>query len=325
MADVEGRTMRAARILVVDDEEQNRKFLRRVLAPLGYEIGDACDGNEALEAIAKQEPDLVLLDVVMPGVDGYEVCRRMKSETRTRLIPIVMLTGLDRLADRIKGLDLGVDEFLTKPFNVMELTTRVRSLLSLKHFTDELEHAGLVLTSLARAVEVRDAYTGEHGKRVGDNAVRVGRALGLDYDELEALRVGGILHDIGKIAVPDSVLRKPGPLTSGEADVMRTHAAAGWDLVRPMRTLEKVLPIIRHHHEHLDGSGYPDGLSGSAIPLRVRIISIVDMYDALLTNRPYKPALPHETCVSMLREEVVRGWWDGEVLETWIRLLEKGE
>lgn len=307
--------MPAERILVVDDEEANRNLLREILRPLGYQVREAADGEEALAAVAENAPDLILLDLMMPRRNGYEVCRELKSDPRTRLVPIIILTTLEQLQDKIKAIDLGADDFLNKPFHTVELTARVRSLLSLKHFTDEFELASKVLRSIALVVEGRDRYTGDHCKRLGEYAVRIGKTLGLGQEDLETLWLGGIFHDLGKIAVSDLVLNKPAPLTPEEFALMKTHPAVGADLCGAMRTMERVIPLIRHHHEKLDGSGYPDGLAGEDVPLLVRIITAVDVYDALATARPYRRALPHETCMTILREEAARGWWDRDIVE----------
>lgn len=313
--------MRGARVLVVDDEQANRSMLRDVLEPLGYSVAEAPDGERALEAVAREVPDIVLCDVMMPRRDGYSVCKALKSDPKTRLVPIVMLTSLDQLPDKLMAVELGADDYLTKPFSVVELVTRVRSLLSLKHFTDEFEHASRVLESIALVVEGRDRYTGDHCRRLGRYGTLVGKALGLGEDDLKVLWLGGIFHDLGKIAVSDSVLNKPDRLTADEFAVMRSHPVVGAELCGSLRTMEKVVPLIRHHHERLDGSGYPDGLKGAEIPLLVRILSVVDVYDALATRRPYREALPHETCLRIMREETRRGWWDAEVLEALDRSL----
>jgi len=310
-----------ARVLVVDDQEANRLMVREVLEPLGYTIAEAPDGAEALEAVKREVPDIILCDVVMPNCDGYAVCRALKSDPTTRLVPIIMLTSLDQLPDKLQALELGADDYLTKPFNVVELTTRVRSLLSLKHFTDEFEHASRVLESIALVVESRDRYTGDHCRRLGRYGTLVGQAMGLDDPDLRSLCLAGVFHDLGKIAVPDTVLNKPGRLTPDELSVMRNHPITGANLCATMRTMDKVVPLIRHHHEKLDGSGYPDGLKGGEIPLVVRILTVVDVYDALATDRPYREALPHSKCMEIMHEEVRRGWWDGNVLETLDRCL----
>jgi putative two-component system response regulator len=314
-------SMRNIRILVVDDEASNRRLLRHILTPLGYEVVEAADGVEALAEVAKSIPDLILLDVMMPQRDGYDVCRELKTNPRTRLVPVVMLTGLDHRTDKIKAANLGADEFLTKPFDVTELTARVKSLVSLKHFTDEMENASQVLESVAMVVEGRDKYTGTHCKRLAEYATRVGRTLGLGEEDLRILRLGGVLHDLGKIAISDNILNKPGGLSSEEWRDMRRHPVVGAELCRSMRTLDKVLPLIRHHHEKLDGSGYPDGLSGKEIPVLVRIISVADVYDALATKRSYKNSLPREKCFEILREEATKGWWDRDIVETLVQTV----
>jgi len=307
--------MRAARILVVDDEEANRKLLREILEPQGYLLREAADGDEALAALTESVPDLVLLDLVMPRRDGYSVCREIKNDPRTRLVPVIILTTLDQMQDKLKAVELGADDFLNKPFHTIELTTRIRSLLALKHFTDEFEHASGVLQSIALVVEGRDKYTGDHCRRLGQYAVRIGKTLGLGQEDLETLWLGGIFHDLGKIAVSDVVLNKPAPLSAEEFTLMKTHPSVGANLCKSMRTMERVVPLIRHHHEKLDGSGYPDGLAGKEIPLLVRIITAVDVYDALATARPYRRALPHETCMRIMREEVSKGWWDRDIVQ----------
>ncbi|HEX7900293.1 MAG TPA: HD domain-containing phosphohydrolase [Planctomycetota bacterium] len=313
--------MRTTRILIVDDEVVNRTLLRGILAPLGYEIVEAADGEAALARVAEALPDLILLDVLMPRMNGYDVCKALKSDPRSRLVPIVLLTGLDKVDDKIKAADVGADEFLTKPFNVAELTTRVRSLLSLKFFTDELEHASTVLESVALVVEGRDHYTGNHCRRLAEYAQRVGRELKVSADDLRILQLGGVFHDLGKIAISDMVLNKPGKLSPEEWQLMRRHPLTGFELCQSMRTMGRVLPLIRNHHEKLDGSGYPDGLKGDEIPLLVRITSVVDVYDALATKRSYKDSLPQARCLEILREEAAKGWWDRDVVEALARIL----
>jgi len=312
------------RILVVDDIEPNRLLLRDILEADGYVVQEAANGDQALAAVASDPPDVVLLDAVMPGRDGFDVARVLKADPKTRLVPIVMVTALTALDDKLLAVSLGVDDFLTKPINRAELRARVRSLVSLKHFTDELEHASQVLEALAIAVERRDGYTGRHCRRVGAYARRVGRALGLDAAALEVLRLGGVFHDIGKISVPDEILRKDEELSTGERSVMCRHVEAGAELCSPMKTMRKVVPIIRHHHERLDGSGYPAGLAGDQIPLAVRIVTVVDIFDALTTDRPYRAALAPDVALATLREETSRGWWDAEIVETFARCLAEG-
>jgi len=315
--------MRTVRILVVDDEAPNRRFMRRILEPLGYEILEAGDGEEALAVIGRESPDMVLLDIQMPKMDGYTVCRTIKHDPNTRLVPVVIVTSLDQIPDKVKAVELGADDYLAKPVNITELTTRVGSLAKLKQYTDELEHSSRVFEGIALVVERRDAYTHDHGKRIGEYASRVGKSLGINDTDIGTLRLAGIFHDLGKIAVPDGILHKPGKLTVEEFATMKSHPVVGSDLVRPMKTMDKVLPLVRHHHEKLDGSGYPDGWRGAEIPVLVRIISVVDVYDALNTKRPYKEAIPRERCLSIMREEVGRGWWDRDIVETFAKIIQE--
>ena len=303
------------RILVVDDDEIVRQILQDQLQGEGYQVRTAADGEEALARVAEDPPDLILLDVIMPRIDGYEVCRQLKSDPRTILIPVVMVTSLQATQERIKGIEAGADEFLSKPCNPQELMTRVRSLLKLKRHTDELENAETVLFSLALSVEAKDPYTNGHCDRLARYSVALGKRLDLSPEYLKALHRGGILHDVGKIGVPDAILLKPGPLTEAERQVVQTHPVIGERICAPLKSLRLVLPIIRHHHERLDGSGYPDGLKGDEIPLTARILQTVDLYDAFTTQRPYKPAYSSDQAFAIMREEAARGWWDLRLIE----------
>ena len=297
-------------ILVADDEPANRELLEDLLTAHGYQVATAKDGREALEQFARLQPELMLLDVKMPKLDGFEVCRQLKNNPETRLTPIVLVTALSATEDRIRGIEAGADDFLNKPFDRSELLALVRSLLSLKAYTDELERAETVLFALARSIEGRDPYTGGHCERLSDYSSRLGERLGLPEDQVMALRRAGTVHDIGKVAVPDAILLKPGRLTEEEMNIMKTHPVVGEQICAPLKTFRLVLPIIRHHHEKLDGTGYPDGLKGEEIPLTARILTIVDVYDALTTERPYRRALSTAEAFAIMEEEVAKGWWD---------------
>jgi putative two-component system response regulator len=303
-----------ATILVADDVEANREMLAAMLRNEGYRVVLAADGEEALELLATGPVDLALLDVMMPRRTGISACREIKSKAETRLLPIVLITGLDGVADRIRGIECGADDFLTKPVRKEELIARVKSLLRINMYTDELDHAESVLFSLARSIEAKDPQTEGHCDRLSKCAVALGRRMGLPEDQLVALRRGGMVHDLGKTAVPERILQKAGPLTEEEWAVMKKHPEIGERICRPMRSLSQVLPIIRYHHEKLDGSGYPDGLKSGAIPLTARILSTVDIYDALTTDRPYRAALSPEKAFAIMDEEVKRGWWDGALV-----------
>ena len=310
----------SGKILVVDDQPLNVELLEADLLSHGYEVLTAYDGKAALEKVTKESPDLILLDVMMPGMDGFEVCRRMKSDQETMLIPIVMVTALSARDDRIRGIEVGVDDFLTKPYDKQELQARVKSLLRVKLFTDELEKAEAVIASLALGVEAKDSYTEDHCNRLSRYSVAMGKNLGLPLEQLRALRLGGILHDVGKIGIPDAILQKQGKLSGEEFSIMQQHPVIGFNICSPLRSLKNVLPIIRHHHERCDGSGYPDGLRGEEIPLTARILTIVDVYDALRTERPYKPAYDHAKAMEILSEETAKGWYDSELLEKFAKL-----
>jgi putative two-component system response regulator len=278
-------------ILVVDDDADLRTMLAEALGHLGYRVTTAASAEAALEAVERAVPDLVLTDVHMAGITGVELCARLKGTPRLRLTPVVIMTAVADLDARVAGLAAGADDFFPKPFDFIELRTRVAALLRIKALIDQLEHAENVLVTLGLTIEARDTYTAGHCERLGRYATAVGRALGVDEAMLAALRLGGFLHDLGKVAVPDGILLKPGRLEADERARMQTHAGVGESMVRGLRTLDAVRPIIRHHHERWDGSGYPDGLAKEAIPLGARIMAVVDVWDALVTARPYKAAL----------------------------------
>lgn len=311
------------RILVVDDQEENLDLLEGVLVPRGYRVVRARSGAEALEAVAKELPDLILLDIQMPQPDGLEVCRRLKEDEKTRLIPIVMVTVLGELGNRVQAIEAGADDFVTKPFHRVELEARVRSLLKLKQFTDELESAETVLFTLALTVEAKDPYTEGHCERLAGYTIRLGKRLGLPSEYLTALRRAGFLHDLGKIAIPEAILLKPGPLAPAEWEMMRQHPIIGERICKPLRSLRLTLPAIRHHHERWDGSGYPDGLRGEEIPLTARILQVVDVYDALITDRPYQPALSPAHALEVLLEEADRGWWDPALVKEFVAMIQE--
>ncbi|HTV60074.1 MAG TPA: HD domain-containing phosphohydrolase [Verrucomicrobiae bacterium] len=298
------------KILIVDDESAARTALEMLLRREGFEVRDASSGETALVECASFRPDLILLDIMMPGLSGFEVCRRIKATPETRLTPVVLITGLSEPIDRIAGINAGADDFLSKPIDMNELLARARSLLRIKQYTDELESAEVVLESLALSIEARDPYTRGHCDRLAEMSVGLGRRLGMSPEELKALRQGGSVHDIGKVVIPDAILLKPGPLTSAEMAVIRKHPEAGERICAPLKTFRLVLPIIRHHHEKFDGSGYPDGLRGEDIPLTARILQLADVYDALTTERVYRKAAPPEEGLKIMDREASQGWWD---------------
>ena len=312
----------APTILVVDDNPDNALLMRELLSSKGYDVVVSLHVEQAESKIRQHQPDMILLDVVMPGKSGYELCRELKDDPVTRLIPVVMVTGLTDREDRIRGKEAGADEFLTKPFFPEELFARVKSLLKIKEFTDELEHAESVLKTLALSVEARDPYTEGHCERLSRYARDLGTHLGYSSDAVLALERGGFLHDLGKITIPDAILKKHNNLTPEEWQIMKQHPVTGENICRPLRSLRNVLPIIRHHHEHWNGSGYPDGLRGEQIPLLARTLQVGDVYDALRTERPYKPALRHEQCEATMLDEARRGLWDKELVHEFFFMLQ---
>jgi putative two-component system response regulator len=297
-------------ILLADDDVDVRDMLEYMLRAQGYRVVCAEDGSQALGLIEELRVDLVLMDVVMPGRSGFSVCREIKARAETRLIPVVLITGLTSLEDRVEGIECGADDFINKPLHRDELLARVRSLVRLKRFTDELESAENVLFTLARSIEAKDPYTVGHCDRLSRTSVALAERLGLSEDKCIALRRAGIVHDIGKVAVPEHILLKPGPLNEAERAIIETHPVVGERICAPLKSFRGVLPIIRHHHERLNGTGYPDHLQGNEIPLTARILQTVDIYDALTTERPYRAALAREHAFSIMREECRRGWWD---------------
>src|SRR5438876_4748440 len=305
-------------VLVVDDGEINRALVEAFLSDLDCRLQSAEDGPSALAAIDKETPDLVLLDVQMPGMDGYEVCRRIKAGPRGRLLPVVMLTALDNANDRVLALEAGADDFMSKPVDRVELVARVRSALRLKAVYDTLDSAEHVIFSLAAAVEAKDPYTEAHTQRVAESARRIGSCLGLPSSDLEALYRGGLIHDIGKIGVPDAILLKPGPLDAEEMTRMQLHPIIGANIVAPLRSSAGLLPIIRNHHEHFDGTGYPDRLAGASIPRLARIVSVCDAFDALVNDRPYRARKTIDEAVAALSVGA-KCQWDPEVVDLFVR------
>ena len=310
-------------ILIADDHESSRSGLQGLLELAGYRVITVGDGQGALDEFYRFHPDLLLLDVRMPGVDGIEVCRRIKGHRDSRLVPVVLITGQSANDDRVSGIEAGADDFLVKPVDREQLLARVHSLLKQKSYTDELERAELVLFALARSIEGKDPYTEGHCERLAELSSRLGEFMGLPPAEVNALRRAGIVHDIGKVAVPDAILLKQGPLTPEEQEILRRHPVEGEMICAPLRSFHLVLPIIRHHHEKFDGSGYPDHLRGEQIPLTARILQTVDVYDALTTERPYKRALNRYETLDTMAQEVKRGWWDAQVFRAFRKMMQE--
>lgn len=310
-----------ARVLVVDDEERNRRLLVAMLAAEGYAPVEASDGAQALDLVRQDPPDLVLLDIMMPGMDGYEVARALKADAATKAIPVVMVTALDDRDSRLRGLEAGAEEFVTKPVDRLELRVRVKNLLRLKEYSDFLgEHNRILdaqvkertrqlvssyreaIRTLTRAASYKDEETGAHVARISFYTVELASALGLDAEFCDTIHYASPMHDVGKIAIPDAILGKPGGFEPHEWEIMKTHAGLGGKLLQGSDSPYLVMgaEIAAGHHERWDGGGYPLGLAGEAIPLSARIMNICDQYDALRSKRPYKPAFSHEKTLEII-------------------------
>jgi putative two-component system response regulator len=312
-------------LLIVDDHPRGAAALEMLLVAAGYEVRTAPGGAAALRLVRDEPPDLVLMDVRMPGMDGFDACRSIKEDDQTRLIPVVLVTAFDDSRSRIRGIEVGADDFISKPINPSELLARVGALLRVKRYTDELDSAESVLVALSLTIEVRDGMTEGHCQRLAEHASALGRTIGLDDDDVFALRRGGFLHDIGKVGIPDAVLFKPGPLTFGEYELIKQHTTIGDRICCGLRSLRKVRPIVRHHHERLNGTGYPDGLRGDAIPLLAQIMSVVDVFDALINPRPYRAALPVAHAIDELRREAEFEWLRPDLVEIFAAQIDRGE
>jgi putative two-component system response regulator len=322
-ADTAGPRPHAPKILVVDENPDGQLLLRELLSSRGYEVMTAGEADEARDLVRSGHPDLILLDVVLPQNSGYELCRELKQDSVSRQVPMVMLKGICDREDHLRGMEAGADDLLRHPLYPEELFSRVKSLMKLKDFTGDLENAESVLRALALGIESRDIYTGSHCRGVARYAADVGHHIGLDQESVVALERGGYLHDLGKVSVPDEILRKSSELTPSEWEQMKQHPVTGEAICRPLKLFNNVLPIIRHHHEHWDGSGYPDQLRKSEIPLLARILGIVDAYDAMRTARTYKPAMAHADVERIMTEEAGRGLWDRDLVTIFFAMLER--
>jgi putative two-component system response regulator len=311
-------------ILILDQVDVNRRLLRAMVKAEPYRILEARHAREALALMGHEKVDLVILDLMMPGMSGPEFCRTLRADRRTQLVPILMLTSIQGVENEVAGIASGADEFLLKPLHPTVVRTRIKAMLRNKAAIDSLEEAETILFALAQAIEHRDKYTAGHCQRLAWYSVSMGMALGLPRSQLLALHRGGFLHDIGKVAVPDAVLHKKGGLDEDEWRLMRSHTLKGEEICRPMKSLASVLPVVRSHHERWDGSGYPDGLRGAQISLVARILQVADIYDALTTARPYKSAYSPAQSLSMLDDEVARGWRDPELVVIFKQLHRNG-
>lgn len=309
------------RVLIVDDDPHHRALERELLDSPLYQVEEASSGPDALIRLSHAEYDVVLLDKRMPGMDGDETCRRIRSDLGLKLLPVLMVTGNSDVDNLTLSMEAGATDFVRKPYDPSELLARLNSAASRKRLTDQLDSAESLLFALARMVEAKDGTTGDHCSRLSHTGVVLGKALGLTSEELQALKRGGILHDIGKLGIPDNILLKPGKLIEQEWGLMRQHVYIGAQIVGGLKSMRLTVPIIQHHHERWDGTGYPDGLQGKEIPLLARVFQIVDIYDALRNARPYKPAMSRDEVISIMEEEAAKGWRDPEITTVFLDIV----
>jgi putative two-component system response regulator len=309
------------KVLIVDDNVTNVELLFAHLKPYNYELEKAYDGEEALKKIEASPPDLILLDLMMPKLSGYEVCQKIKTDPKTQFIPVIVITALKELEDKIRAIEMGADDFLMKPFNKVELITRVKSLLKLKELYDDVDRSETIIFTLAEMLEAKDVYTRGHSERVAKYSVLLARYIGLSEPDQEWIRRGALLHDVGKIGVRESILNKPEKLSQEELAHIRSHPARGCEICRTLNSLAPCLPIIRHHHERIDGLGYPDGINDKELTIGPRIVSVADAYDALTSNRPYRKGIPPAEALKIFEKEKESGQWDPKLVGEFIKLI----
>ena len=302
----------AAKILIVDENPLSRMTAFDLLSLDGYEVIEL--DCIAVDSIKKQQPDLILLDAMLRQMDSFALCRQLKESCYTANIPVVFTTLTDSRENRIKAMEVGANDVLIKPLNRTELSTRVKSLIDLKRFNDGLDRTEQVLFTIAKAVDNR-AVTKGGSVRVASLVGTFGQYLDLTSAEIDDLAFAAHLHDIGTIAIPDAVMLKAGALTSEETELIRQHVLFGEEICQPLRNRGGVLPIVRHHHEKWDGTGYPDGLAGAEIPYLAQVFQIIDIYDALTSDRPHKRAYSPNEALEIIIEEAQKGWRNPELVE----------
>lgn len=308
-------------ILVVDDVQSNLELMGAIFEKEGFQVYSAIGAHSAIEIFQKYSIDLAVLDVMMPGIDGYELCAKFKNMSAKHFFPVILLTALTDRNSRIKGLESGADDFISKPFDTIELILKIRSLLKIKTLQEELDHSENIILTLAVAMEASDPYTKGHSTRVSNLSGDFSKFLGLPEKDREQMKKAGILHDIGKICLSQSLLRKPGPLTKEEVEIIKTHALLGEEICRPLVSMRKILPAIRHHHERWDGTGFPDGLAGQDIPFMARILSIIDSFDAMVSVRPYRDRRSVKETLDVMKSEQYSGQWDFELLTYFLEMM----
>ncbi|MEW6584778.1 MAG: HD domain-containing phosphohydrolase [Nitrospirota bacterium] len=308
-------------ILVVDDLQANLELMEAVFLREGFKVYTALGSPAALDLFGQCQIDMAVLDVMMPGMDGFELCSKLKKLSGKRFFPVVLLTALTDRSSKLKGIEAGADDYISKPFDNSELILKTKSLLRLKSLHEELDHSENIILTLAVAMEARDPYTKGHSTRVSKLAADFVRFLGLPEKDQEEMKKAGILHDIGKICLSETLLRKPGSLTAEEVEMIKTHAVLGEELCRPLVSMKKILPAIRHHHERWDGTGFPDGLAGEDIPIMARILSIVDSFDAMVSVRPYRDRRSVRRTIEVMKMERLYGQWDSDLLGYFLNMV----
>jgi putative two-component system response regulator len=312
------------KVLVLEDSEANVMILRTYLEAEGYQVFSEENGKTGLEMVPNIQPDLILCDIQMPGMNGLDVTKQLKSNPDTRLIPIIIITAVNEMKNKLKGIEFGAEDYLLKPFNKFELMARVNSLIKIKRLNDQYENVQNVLLTLAKAIEKRDKYTEGHSERVSLFSVRMAKKLGMNEEEQEIIRRGALLHDIGKIGIPEDVLNKPAALNDEEYEIMKKHPAIGAEITKPLKNSIPFTNMIKYHHEMYNGKGHPEGLKGKEIPLEARIVSIVDAYDAIVTTRPYRKRSSKETAFEILRNGKGQHW-DPKLVDVFIEMIEEWE
>jgi len=316
------REERRPSVLVVDDVQPNLELMEAVFQKAGLQVHAALGAEAALDVYTSHQIDIAILDVMMPGINGFELCRRLKNFSEKEFIPVVLVTALNDKRNRLTGLEAGADDFISKPFDTQELLTKIRSLLKLKELHAQLDHSESIIFSLVITLEARDHYTKGHSTRVGDLANEFGAFLGFPGKDLSVLKKAGILHDIGKMGLSEAILKKPAALTPKEAEEIRRHPTLGEEICRPLKSMKDILPGIRHHHERWDGNGFPDNLSGDSIPLMARILAILDTFDAMVSIRPYRGKRSIEEALLVIERERFSGQWDPELTGVFIRMMQ---
>lgn len=311
---VNNKESNSAKILVVDDRPLSRMMVVDLLALDGYQVLESVCDRQVFDSIVQQQPDLLLLDVMLQETDGFELCKQLKQDNRTRDLPIILTTVENIREHRIKVLEAGADDLLTKPFDRFELSNRVKNLINQKRLNEGLDQTEQVLFSIAKAVESRSSDRGGSCARVADLVRMFGEYLELSIEDIDNLVFAAHLHDIGTIAIPDSIMLKEGELTVEERELISQHVLIGEKICQPLRNRKGVLPIIRSHHERWDGSGYPDGLATQQIPYLAQIFQIIDIYDALTSDRPHKKAYSPDEALKIIAEETTKGWRNPELI-----------